>query len=458
MSVLGSVFEFPVGTLSTDAMLAIEQDLTFKSMDGSKYGFGGQQVVQLVSYADGVVRLPRRYAVERLPRLVEGAVVEVCEGYGVDLRFDEEKQGSRPDLKKRQDKVITEYMAALGGQSDLFKGGLLSAPCGTGKTVVSTKLFSLLGRTVLVIVHKEFLMTQWRDRIKDFLGLADEDIGFVQQDKCEYQGKKIVIAMIQSLIGDRIYPKDFYRYFGVICIDEAHRVAAPEFNKAVTKFPAKYRIGVTATPRRSDGLQEVFEWQLGQVLAIMQGNCELNPQIFQVKFDMYLPERYYIWKNKTMLARLINYIVAVKSRNVWLVDQFVKALAKGRKVMVLSDRRDHLDELASMFAARKTASTFGYYVGGMKPAERDESAKCDLILATYAMAKEGLDIPDIDTLFLSTPKTDVEQSVGRIVRAHPDKKPPMVIDIVDTVPLCEDFGQKRLRQYKKLRYDIAKSV
>jgi len=458
MSSLGAEIVFPTEMISPDTMVEIEKELTFKSLDGSKYGFGGQQVVQLVSYGDGMTRVPRRYAVERLPGMVKKASEEVAEGYAVDMVFDEEKQSSRPDLKKRQDKVIADFMESLDAQGELFKGGLLSAACGTGKTVVCTKLFSMIGKTVLVIVHKEFLMTQWRDRIKEFLGLADEEIGFVQQDKCDYQGKKVVIAMIQSLIGERIYPKDFYRYFGVVCFDEAHRVGAPEFNKAVTKFPAKYRIGVTATPRRSDGLQSVFEWQLGQVIAKMRGGNALSPKIFQVYFKMYLPDRYYKWNDKVMLARLINYIVAVRPRNIWLVDQFVKALAKGRKVMVLSDRRDHLTELADRFVTRKTKHSHGFYVGGMKPAERDESAKCDLILATYAMAKEGLDIPDIDTLFLATPKTDVEQSVGRIVRSHPDKKPPMVVDVVDTVPTCEDFAKKRLRQYKKLRYEIVKSV
>jgi superfamily II DNA or RNA helicase len=94
----------------------------------------------------------------------------------------------------------------------------------------------------------------------------------------------------------------------------------------------------------------------------------------------------------------------------------------------------------------------------MKKKARDRSLLCDIVLATFQMAKEGLDAPEVDTLFLVTPKSDVEQSVGRILRYHEDKKEPIVVDMVDMLQVCQQFAEKRVKQYKRLGYVIEKSV
>ena len=97
--------------------------------------------------------------------------------------------------------------------------------------------------------------------------------------------------------------------------------------------------------------------------------------------------------------------------------------------------------------------TIGYYIGGMSEIDRKISATRDLILATYQMSSEGLDIPELDTLFMVTPRGDIEQAVGRILRENPDKKEPMVLDFVDyTIPICYGLARKRINQYKKLGY------
>jgi len=464
MATLTGTFNFPSHFFGMEELMDIERKLVFKSMGGEKYGFGDAQRVSLMTYKDGVACVPRRFAYEHLPQnLLDNVDVQVAEGDPIVIPFKEEMQNKRPEMKERQDAAMNVFLQMLESQTCPAKGGLFCAPCGSGKTVVGLKMASKLGRTTLVVVHKEFLMTQWKERICQYLDILPEDVGIVQQEKCEFEGKKIVIAMVQSLIGERQYAPEFYDWPGVIIFDEAHRMAAPQFNEAVPKFRAKYLIGLTATPRRSDGLQPVFEWRIGKVLSKIQGGPEVTPKIHQVKFDVYIPDHYYRYKDKMgndkiLLARLVNYLVSIRSRNEWIGKQIVNALEAGRKVMILSDRREHLEELSSLFIAAKTSYSWGYYVGGMKQADRERSAQCDLILATFQMAKEALDIPDCDTLFLTTPKTDVEQSVGRIVRFHADKKPPLVVDIVDSVPVCMEFARKRSRQYRKLKYEIVKEV
>jgi superfamily II DNA or RNA helicase len=113
-------------------------------------------------------------------------------------------------------------------------------------------------------------MNQWIERIQDAFDIPASEIGFVQQDVCDFRGKKIVLIMAQSLLSSREYPEDLYSYFGTVVVDEVHRFGAVEFRKAITRFPAKYRLGVTATPKRKDGLEDVFFMHIGEIAFVGQ--------------------------------------------------------------------------------------------------------------------------------------------------------------------------------------------
>ena len=464
---VGSVFTMPSNLLSEAEAMTLRNDLHFKSRGGEKYGFGGSQFVELFQEDpdSGLVSIPRMYAYERLPsRLLKKVEDSMSDGTSVIFEFNEKRQSSRPDLKKRQDDLIEEFLGELNALQTPFKGGILSASCGLGKTVCATKLMSVFNTTTLVLVHKEFLMNQWKDRILEFLDVSEDEIGFVKQKKCQFEGKKIVIAMIQSLLEPDKYPKEFFSWAGLLLSDEVHRMSAPCFQSVVPLFPARIRIGLSATPRRADGLQAVFEWHIGRVLAKIQG-AEMTPKIYQIPFDVWFPEDLYMWRDKRtgdvkkmFLAKLTNLLVDVPNRNIWFIKEMVRAVKSGRKVMLLSDRREHLGVLKAALAAKEPTITVGFYVGGMKKKELEQSVTCDILLGTFQMCREGLDIPEIDTLYLSSPKSDVEQIVGRALRFHKDKKEPVIVDLVDSLPICLDFAHKRLRQYRKLGYTVVKSV
>ena len=430
-------------------------DLTFKSMDGKRYGFGEGETVCLLKESGDFLVVPRLYAYYTFPKhILDAAKNEVVDGVPISIGFNEQKQQSRPELKSRQDKTIQNWLDAVNKQETPFKGGFIQAPCGCGKTLMALKIASILKVSTLVIAHKEFLLDQFRQTIKDFLlDVSEEDIGFVRQDVCDYQGKKIVLGMMQSL-AMRDYDAEFYNYFGLVIVDEAHRTSAPLLSQSVPKFNAKYRLALSATPRRMDGLQGVFELNLGKVLSIMPKGESLKPIIYQVVRSCWLPEKRYKWGKKVLLARLINALTDMDARNAWLVGEMIRALNKNRRVLVFSDRREHLEVLKHILNEAMPTVTTGFYWGGLKKEELVQAATSDCIFSTYAMGKEGLDIPICDTLFLTTPKTDVEQMIGRILRFHDEKKPPVVVDVVDDIGLCQLFAEKRQKQYIALGYEV----
>lgn len=327
----------------------------------------------------------------------------------------------------------------------------------THNTLCALATAAKLGRTTAVLVHKSFLMNQWIERIEEAYDIKPSEIGVVQQGTCDFRGKKIVLIMAQSLVSSRAYPEDLYSYFGTVIVDEVHRFGAVEFRKAITMFPAKYRLGVTATPKRKDGLEEVFFGHIGDI-AFVGAKKGLTARVKYIEANMVVTDSMLRgmlnWKKNFDLNKVTQYIVDCATRNRQIVKLVIEALKSRRKVLLLSSRREHLNVLAEMFelecAKQKVRFAYGYYVGGMEEQDLRITATRPLILATFQMAQEGLDIPALDTLFLTTPKGDIVQAVGRILRKHPDKREPMVIDVLDSnIKMCQNLAKKRVKQYKE---------
>ena len=225
-----------------------------------------------------------------------------------------------------------------------------------------------------------FLMNQWIERIKQCFDIEDSEIGFVQQDRCEYVGKKIVLIMVQSLLA-RDYPKSLFTSFGTICFDEVHRFGAVEFRKAVTMFPARYRMGITATPQRTDGLEKVFFWHIGDI-AVVGSKRALKPRIefVDTKVQMTQLDRRNMtdYTGNMNLSKVTNFLTQYTNRNRLIVDLLINALKAGRKILVLSSRRGHLDDLYSLvkqaMLRENLRFSMGYYVGGMDEISRKVSA------------------------------------------------------------------------------------
>lgn len=348
-----------------------------------------------------------------------------------------------------------EQKLALKTITDRFRtgtwGGVLRAPAGWGKTVWSCALIAELACPTLVVVHKDFLMSQWRARIEAFLPGAK--VGIVQEDECDFQGKHVVIGMVHSLYG-RNYGPVFYNWPGLVITDETHRIGASTWSHVPPKFPARYRLGISATPRRKDGADNVFVYHIGEIL-FRASEQRLKPKIRRVWTDFGLVKTASLNPSLVSKNLILKFMCASKARNKLILDQLILALEAGRKVLVLSERLQHLSDLETGLKALWDRSnplpTVGYYVGGMGEEELAEAAKAQVIFATKQFAEEGLDIPALDTLFLTTPLSDIEQAAGRICRPSEGKKEPVIVDFRDEkVSYCVKSAESRERQFQRM--------
>jgi superfamily II DNA or RNA helicase len=350
----------------------------------------------------------------------------------------------------------------------LNMGGLVRAKPGWGKTVFCLGLVATLEVPTLVVVHKKFLMDQWRERIEMFLPGAK--VGHVQEDTCDYQGCHVVMAMVHSLAG-RAYDPGMYEHFGLVITDECHRIGAETWSPVPAKFRARWRIGVSATPRRKDGADAVFKMHIGPLL-FSSSEQRLKVKVKRVwsKFRMVKTPKF----NPSLAPRslILKFLCSSKQRNLRIANQVVNAVKAGRKVLVLSERLKHLEAIDActrdlwrsenphLFVESNGAAklTIGYYVGGRTKEELAEDADADVIFATKQYAAEGLDIPALDTLVLATPMGDVEQATGRIQR--PFEKESLRWGVVDEKvvrvavkgkkdPIVVDIRDDNIRMFKK---------
>jgi len=448
---IGAMARFNRSELTRPQIVALEEDLVLKQRSGEKFGFGaGENIVLYREVADSI-DIPRQYAVRQ--RLGSNVVDETVEGAPVAINF-------KGELRPSQIPLVEHFMTKIGIGEAKY-GGIFSAPCGTGKTVMTMKFLSHIGRPALVLVHTGALVKQWRESITKFTDVRPWEVGHIQQKTCEWRDKKIVVAMVESVIR-REYEPEMYRHFGVVVLDEIHRHGAIEWHRAILQFPARLRIGLSATPRRWDGLWDVVRHHVGEVLTKAEGH-EVKPKVYCLTTGVAVPSDFFSMRGgRINLALLINLLVGIEGRNCLIVGEAVKALKVGRRVLILSDRLQHLADLKKMFEEAwkadpdvKPALAIGHYVGGMTHDQIDYAKTCNLLLGTMQYAKEGLDDPGMDTLFLTVPKGDVEQPVGRILRSCEGKKEPLVIDLVDdqTGP-CVGFARARRNQYARLGFDV----
>lgn len=340
----------------------------------------------------------------------------------------------------------------------------------THNTVMSLNMACQIGLKTLVVVHKTFLQNQWCDRIKQF---TNAKIGIIRQNKVDVENKDIVIGMLQS-ISMKDYDPAIFKQFGLVIYDECHHVGSEIFSKALVKLGARYNIGLSATPLRADGLTKVINWYIGPI--IYKADKKPNKNVIVKTFDYTSTSKFHKekkqWikgKMRPAVQKMITNFYKNDHRNQFIVN-IINALRKQqeRKILVLSGRLAHLDAMKNMVDKIIVAEegcellepgevTTGYYIGKMKEYQLRDASETDIIFATYAMAAEGLDIDKLNTLILATPKCNIIQSVGRIMR-KPIKEgdiKPMIIDIIDSISTFPFWYSKRKAYYKKSKYNIS---
>jgi superfamily II DNA or RNA helicase len=343
-------------------------------------------------------------------------------------------------------------------------GGIISVPCGFGKTIMAIYIACHFKKKTLFISHKDFLNEQFITSVKDFVPKAR--IGKIKQGVIDVKDKDIVIATLQSL-ALREYDASVFKDFGLVIVDECHHIASEVFSRAFRKMTIKITLGLSATLNRKDGLRKVFEWYLGKSIYDFKVDKNSADMIVQVhKYFASSSEYSFIktfYNGQPNIVASINNICSYKPRTLLIIDILKSVLEKekNRKVLVLSERKNQLKEIEQLIISENIANAnYGYYVGGMKMCDLDISATKQIILATYQMSSEGLNIPTLNTLILASPISDIQQSVGRILREKKEdrKYTPLTIDIFDELSVVKNKGYRRLKYYKSNGYIIKNFV
>jgi superfamily II DNA or RNA helicase len=345
-----------------------------------------------------------------------------------------------------QNNIIDKYINHVGESG----GGLLDVEPGKGKTVMALNIISKINKKTLVVVHKSFLMNQWEERIKTFL--PDARIGRIQADVIDVDNKDIVLGMIQSL-SNKEYDTKIWDDFGLCIYDECHHLSAEVFSNIMIQIVCNYNLGLSGTMVRKDGLTKVFKYFIGPVIHKETTDVTTEVLIKSIKFKMegLFDDVKTDYRGNPLYSTMINKLNC-PLRNNLIIQILKKELNENpnQQIMILSNTKCLIEELFDKII--EFEKSVGYYVGGMKEEKLKESESKKIILATYAMASEGLDIKTLTTLIMATPKSDVCQSIGRILRSKHSS--PLVIDIIDPHIVFKNQYKKRNIYYKSKNYKI----
>jgi superfamily II DNA or RNA helicase len=481
-------------SLTPKSTQTLRKDLTVSPVVNPKFQ-RGPTAASFTVYTESPTRfyIPRCWGKETF-----GEAQAVALPDGTALRSDLKFGGTPYEYQT----AIVDQFLHVGGN------GLICVPCGRGKTFMAIWTAMRLGRKFLIVVDKEFLMNQWKGELESLVpGIR---VGVLQEDKCQigeetlagkpmtlvelkqacrekglkvggvrddlvtrlkeadpgFQDREIqtvsydcTIAMIQTLV-QREFPQNLFKDFGFTIFDECHHLGASNFSRALLKVQTKHMLGLSATPTRDDGLTKVFEWFLGKPV-YWEKTREPDPHVV-VRLEQFstdnkdyneVPTDY---KGEPVLARLLTKIVECKERNEHLA-KLIREIAEDpkRRILVLSERIGHLETLEALL--KPSGLTMSYYVGGMKEEERETGAReARILLASYAMASEAMNIKHLNCVILASPRKKVEQSTGRILRVQKSQREvhPLIVDVVDSHGMYQGQWRKRAAYYKRCAYKI----
>lgn len=400
-----------------------------------------------------------------LPRGCLEKIKDICDKSNVKLVIkDKREKGIAVDYKfsgklnKKQEKAMNELIA--------HEVGVLCATTGFGKTVIGANIISMLKTNTLIIVNRNNLLDQWKERLAYFLDINKKEIGQVGSGKENLNGR-LDVASFQSLFKkDNI--EEIVKNYGLVMVDECHHVAAFSFEKVLKAIRSKYVYGLTATPTRKDGWHKIIYMQCGDIRVRVSNkelkqNKEMEHTVIVKKTNYkYIPTEE---KDKIQVSEILNDMCHNVFRNSMIIEDINKCVTEGRVPIVLTERVEHLKILKeSLESLNVPVVVYKGNMGKKKTKEiqdiikeADASNKPRIILATSSSIGEGFDDSRLDTLFLTMPvswKGRIIQYVGRLHREHEDKEKVIVYDYLDNMKVLEKMYNRRLKGYKIAGYEI----
>lgn len=333
-------------------------------------------------------------------------------------------------------------------------GTVLCLPTGFGKTVCALHIVKSLGLKTLILVHKTFLMTQWQERIREFMG-SSCCVTTIQGAEYDDTGD-VVIAMMQTMFS-RGYTAP--QTCGLIIVDECHHVPAKTFRNVMHRCNTKYRLGLSATPERNDGLNPfIILGQMtgpepripsphspGMIDAPAYDGGRIKVRLIEYVSQGYSREPPSMRFNDSINHAAMLNTVAEDSTRTEMIARVISDLDASRQVLCLVHRRAHAKAIMDALLSRgMDVDLFSPQSKGVCPATR-------VVVSTYVFASEGFDEKRFDTLVLCSPASDIRQSAGRILRKMDDPAhQPLIIDIVDMWSVFKKQAYKRRTTYRSM--------
>jgi len=420
--------------------------------------YGKPRIISCAELRSRQIVLPRGCFDEALALLRSNDVRPVIEdhrefGARMNLRF---LGALRPEQQRAFDAVISKDF------------GVLAAATAFGKTVVAAAATAHRGCSTLILVHRRELLTQWIERLKNFLSVEPSDLGTISGGRRKPTGR-IDVALIQSLVR-KGEVSDLVGGYGQVIVDECHHISAATFELVARRSKARYVLGLSATVARKDGHHPIIFMQCGPV----RHRVDPRTQAARRSFQHFVHERITMFRLPpelqtpgTSMPAIFAALSRDDDRNLLIIDDVLASLEAGRNPLVLTERRDHLEYLANCF--KGAARNIVVLRGGMSVKERRSAeealrASADeerLVLATGRYLGEGFDDARLDSLFLAMPiswKGTLAQYVGRLHRDHVDKQEVVVYDYIDAeVPVLARMASRRQAGYRALGYRVRSS-
>lgn len=352
-----------------------------------------------------------------------------------------------------------------------YEQGILVAPPGSGKTVMACSIIGKHKTPTLILVNRQMLLNQWLGALQKFLGLEKKEIGQWRGASKKTKGK-VDIAMIQTLANVED-AQAFFRNYGMVVIDECHHVPAVTLEALLKECGCRYILGLTATPQRKDRLERLLFQQCGPIRYVLDSDSShsfekqvvLRSTSFQPLQEDGKPLPLHLtWQR----------MIEDRDRNEMIISDILACIEQGRKPIVLSDRKEHLDNLKTMLSqecgSAKTAFVMleGTLTANQRQQRIDEFCHSILngtpacLFATSSLLGEGFDLPILDALFLTMPisfKGRLVQYAGRLHRISSGKSKVLIYDYLDELlPLTMSMYRRRLPAYRGMGYEISRDA
>ena len=418
----------------------------------------------------------------QIPRGLQDELLKSVNQADIDYEIEDERQQERNinvvfkgELRSEQDKALKELTN--------YDNGILHAATAFGKTAVSSAIIAQKKVNTLIILESSALMEQWKEALDKFLSINEELPTYVTKTGRVRKRKSLIgtlqgahdsmtgiidIAMAGSLCKKGEYHKLLNKY-GLVLIDECHHSASETIANVLKEVKAKYVYGMTATPKRGDGLEKINYMLIGPIRYSYTAKEKANEQGIQhlvyPRFTRTVPPRGVI-TSKMHPNEAYEIIHNNDIRDEQIVEDVKKCVSAGRTPVVLSRYKDHSEKLYErlksyadhvfLMTGNNSKKEHKKILEQMHGINMDESL---ILIATGSLVGEGFDFPRLDTLFMATPvsfRGVVEQYAGRLNRDYAGKENVIIYDYVDNhIPMFDNMYVKRLKAYKQIGYELA---